>query len=394
MDVAPQSLATFFTPPYHPRPTSSHFMLVAKSPFRVVGSGEQKAKPLLAGHGPQLRTYLTKYKASAETLTIISLSLCLFIYTVKMTEKLYDPADTTLKFVRRKDDITGDNEDVFRVEMSCGHAVDPSSLTGWCRSLVDQCKIKFHCPADVDGKNCGKEWSYVEIRRHALLTDEEQASFEKKIATIAAKQYCEYKECPGCKTFVERKDLQNLSVHCVICSATNKETCEFCWQCLRPWKGAGTSSLRCENEGCEDPRLKILAECSDKDLPGSEIKNCPSTRACPTCGLMIEHKDMCKYVMCQQCRLEFCFACLETAKVCQAGKGGAWYKTCSKPVAPRQTRIPVWSQRGQLNPSGIAVTPRATTLLEYFMGIPQDPYIFRAPLHTEREPENSSCVIS
>lgn len=26
----------------------------------------------------------------------------------------------------------------LRAEMSCGHAVTPESLTGWCRSLLDQ----------------------------------------------------------------------------------------------------------------------------------------------------------------------------------------------------------------------------------------------------------------
>ncbi|KAJ1090403.1 hypothetical protein NDU88_003535 [Pleurodeles waltl] len=262
-----------------------------------------------------------------------------------MTGKSYDPADTTLKFVRRKDDITGDDDDVLRVEMSCGHAVDPSSLTGWCRSLVDQGKIKFHCPADVDGKKCGKEWPYVEIRGHALLTDEEQTIFEKKIAPIAAKQYCEYKECPGCKTYVERKDLENLRVFCVLCQAKKKQTCEFCWQCLKPWKGSGTSSVRCENEGCKDPRLQIIEDCGLKDLPGSEVKNCPSIRACPTCGLIIEHKDKCKYMMCKQCQVEFCFACLDNAANCKASKQGAWFKTCSKPLAPKQTSIPIWSRK-------------------------------------------------
>ncbi|XP_069474343.1 E3 ubiquitin-protein ligase DDB_G0292642-like [Ambystoma mexicanum] len=262
-------------------------------------------------------------------------------------EKRFDPADTTLKFVRKKDDITGDDDDIIRVEMSCGHAVDPNSLTGWCRSLLDQGSVKFHCPADVDGKKCGKEWTYVEIRRHALLTDDEQRMFEEKMALIAAKQFCEYKECPGCKSYVERKDLTNLRVLCIICRSMNKATTEFCWQCMSPWKGAGTSSDRCENPGCADPRLKILEECIVKDLPGSEIKNCPSIRACPTCGVMIEHKTMCKFVVCIQCHIEFCFACLEIGTVCKASKPNAWYKDCTKPIAPRQTKVPVWSQRGQ-----------------------------------------------
>ncbi|XP_026122543.1 uncharacterized protein LOC113105597 isoform X3 [Carassius auratus] len=54
-------------------------------------------------------------------------------------EKRYDPDDKTLKFVTRQDDITGDDDpETRRAEMSCGHAVTPESLTGWCRSLLDR----------------------------------------------------------------------------------------------------------------------------------------------------------------------------------------------------------------------------------------------------------------
>ncbi|CAG5897219.1 unnamed protein product [Menidia menidia] len=91
-------------------------------------------------------------------------------------EKRYDPRDTTLKFVTRPDDLDPlrkphysgktsrkalkysiicapvlrsrpvvvfplapeEGDRCLRAEMSCGHAVTPESLTGWCRSLLDQ----------------------------------------------------------------------------------------------------------------------------------------------------------------------------------------------------------------------------------------------------------------
>ncbi|XP_006893557.1 PREDICTED: uncharacterized protein LOC102855121 [Elephantulus edwardii] len=257
----------------------------------------------------------------------------------------------------REEQVTGDNQyycehshkgllragDEYdgqqRVQMSCGHAVDPGNLTAWCRSLMDQGHFKLYCPAVVDEDKCGAEWPYSEVRRCAVLSDTEQREFEQKLALMAAKLYCDYKECPRCKSLVERKDLTTIRVFCIIC--TNYE---FCWQCLRAWKGAGKPSDRCDNVGCRDPSLDTLASCVTKDLPGSEIQGCPSIRACPTCGMLIEHKEKCKYIVCSRCHVEFCFACLDLAQVCQAAKSGAWFKWCAKPLAPRQRHIPVWSR--------------------------------------------------
>lgn len=263
-------------------------------------------------------------------------------------EKRYNPQDTTLKFVKRKDDITGDDDpDTLRAEMSCGHAVDPNSLTGWCRSLLDQGQYTFSCPALKDGstESCGKLWPYQEVRRLAVLTDEEQQTFEEKVASLAAAKYCEFKTCPGCKTYVERSDLANLNVRCTICTAKKAKAYEFCWQCMNEWKGLGPRSDRCDNEGCANEQLKALQNCPLISLPETNIKNCPSMRACPTCGNVVEHKlTGCKNIICNRCKVEFCFACLELTPVCLAAKKDSWYSLCAKDIAPRQTSIPVWNR--------------------------------------------------
>ncbi|XP_032888107.1 uncharacterized protein DDB_G0292642-like [Amblyraja radiata] len=259
-----------------------------------------------------------------------------------MTEKRYDPNDSTLKFVQRKDEITGDDDpNVLRVEMSCGHAVDPTSLTGWCRSLIDRGHSTFHCPGEKDGteKKCNKEWPYVEVRRHALLTDDEQKYFEEKVALLAAAKYCEFSTCPGCQTCVERKDLTNLSVRCSICTAQNGRCYEFCWQCSKQWKGRAPRSDRCDNEGCTNIQLDALKNCDMKTLSYSNIQ-CPKFRACPTCGIIIEHKEMCKYILCSRCHVEFCFACLKSKAVCEISS--SYSAICA--VAPRQTSIPTWTR--------------------------------------------------
>ncbi|XP_026122540.1 uncharacterized protein DDB_G0292642-like isoform X1 [Carassius auratus] len=259
-------------------------------------------------------------------------------------EKRYDPDDKTLKFVTRQDDITGDDDpETRRAEMSCGHAVTPESLTGWCRSLLDQGQHKFLCPALQEGtlQKCNAEWPYVEVRRLAVLTQEEQSHFEEMMAVLAAAEYCEHKTCPGCQTFVERADIINLCVMCTICTAEKGQTFQFCWQCMREWKGPGPRSDRCNNPDCTNPDIEKLAKCCYISLPEVNNVSCPSMRACPTCGCLAEHDTTgCKNVICIRCKVEFCFVCLKVTRECL--KTSRHFIACSDGVAPRQTSIPSW----------------------------------------------------
>nr|XP_014967005.1 E3 ubiquitin-protein ligase ARIH2 isoform X1 [Macaca mulatta] len=240
--------------------------------------------------------------------------------------------------------VRGDEYDgVDRVEMSCGHAVDPENLKLWCLQLIKQGKYTLHCPAEVKGKKCGAQWLYPEVRRCTQLSDSEQQEFEQGLAQAAMRRYCNLKVCPGCRSLVERKDPAELRVHCTVCCTIRGVPYDFCWQCMQAWKGPMLSSNRCGNEDCRDPILHILATCATKDLPDSSIQGCPSIRACPECGLLIEHKERCKYVTCSRCDTKFCFACLETAQACEAAKPASWFKRCAKPLAPRQSHVPVWS---------------------------------------------------
>ncbi|XP_044197359.1 E3 ubiquitin-protein ligase dbl4-like isoform X1 [Thunnus albacares] len=262
-------------------------------------------------------------------------------------QKRYDPRDTTLKFVNRRDDLdplcSDDEDDCLRAEMSCGHAVTPDSLTQWCRSQLDEGIYKFKCPALVEGTRlCNKLWSYQEVRRLADLSVEEMQHFEENIARLAAAEYCEIKPCPQCKTTVERKDLSNLCVTCTICTADQKKTYQFCWQCQKQWKGPRPRSDRCNNNGCINHDLELLKNCKMTALPQVKgVNACPSIRACPTCGQTVEHdKTGCKNVICPRCKVEFCFVCLKLTLACL--KTSSYFIPCSGGVAPRQTSVPVW----------------------------------------------------
>ncbi|XP_071397113.1 probable E3 ubiquitin-protein ligase RNF144A-A isoform X1 [Centroberyx affinis] len=266
-------------------------------------------------------------------------------------QKSYDPKNRTITLVDGDDDLDFEYDDFKspRAAMSCGHVVTPMSLTKWCRWLLDQGESRFVCPASKKGtdKRCDAEWPYKEVRKMALLTTEEMKYFEENLAHNAARDDRDTKSCPGCKSSVERKSLSNLCVRCIMCTVDKKKTYEFCWQCLREWKGPAPRSDRCENNDCLNNALATLKICPVITFDSvKEVNNCPSVRACPTCGIMVEHNRRgCKNISCIQCKVEFCFVCLKRTTECLELKKGCYFGPCASGVAPRQTSIPVWNRK-------------------------------------------------
>ncbi|XP_072232514.1 uncharacterized protein [Leuresthes tenuis] len=254
-------------------------------------------------------------------------------------EKCYDPRDPTLTFVDAEDDLDFLCEGFasLRAQMSCGHAVTPTSLTKWCLKQLEDGESRFVCGQF----GCGAEWSYAEVCKMALLTPEEKKHFERTMALNAT----DSRSCPGCKSSVARQILFNLSVRCKVCTAKRGRAYDFCWQCMREWKGPQPRSDRCENDGCSDLSLQTLRTCPDIVFQSvTDVTGCPSMRACPTCGSLLEHSSIeCKNVVCPRCKVQFCFVCLKTTRKCL--KTSTEFEPCSRGVAPRQTFIPVWQKK-------------------------------------------------
>ncbi|XP_019209535.1 uncharacterized protein LOC112841627 [Oreochromis niloticus] len=248
-------------------------------------------------------------------------------------EKCYDPHNKTLKFVDGEDDLDFLYEDFrsLRAQMSCGHAVTPTSLTNWCRRLLDQGESRFVC----GGSGCSAEWTFAEVCKMALLDPQEKEYFQKNMEFNASRQTLTTKLCPGCRSAVTRKNGSDLNVPCKVCTAVKGRLFEFCWQCSREWKGARPRKDRCGNHGCCNPSLETLKKCPNITL--YSVKECPSVRACPTCGLLLEHsKKACPSVDCPRCDVTFCFVCLKRSGKCQMTR-------CIP--APRQKSIPVWKKK-------------------------------------------------
>ncbi|KAF3837148.1 hypothetical protein F7725_004612 [Dissostichus mawsoni] len=165
----------------------------------------------------------------------------------------------------------------LRAKMSCGHA-------GECKFVCGQ-------------TDCDVEWPFEEVCKMALLTEEELEYFEKTVFSNAAKDYLDVKS---------------------------------------KWKGPAPRSDRCANRDCQNP-LDILRNCPDitfEDVEG--VSGCPSIRACPTCGLLVEHnRTQCKNVFCARCKVKFCFVCLKLAEECvDEDNILSFYRLCPSGMPP------------------------------------------------------------
>ena len=242
--------------------------------------------------------------------------------------------DNLVPLTDEPDMITWDDDaEGKRAKMPCGHAISPDSLTAYCRSLLTAGKFQFFCPYVGGDSRCNKEWTYIEVHRFGVLNKEEQKTFETKITENYLRKAIGIQECPGCLSLCERMNKKDKRLICRICTKDEDQRFEFCWMCLHEWKTSGTEN--CGNEECngEDPRLRTLRDAPKKKVIGV------STRACPTCGTLIDHTEACKHMVCP-CGTNFCFICL---KVREGGASGTWscgtYNTKCESAAV-QTEIP------------------------------------------------------
>ncbi|XP_039547673.1 probable E3 ubiquitin-protein ligase RNF217 isoform X2 [Pimephales promelas] len=203
------------------------------------------------------------------------------------------------------------------------------SLTDCCKVQLLNGEMVFKCPL------CEKEWPYEEVRKSAKLTNDERIGFEDVLGTNAAKKLVDIKDCPGCGTIIQRVHTTNLAVECLVCTKQTGKIYEFCWQCQREWKGPRPRKDQCDNVGCNIKDQELLKDCSMVTLKSVQNVQCPAIRACPFCGVLIEHlKVGCKIMTCKKCHKDFCFVCLKPSKECL--ETSTHFVLCSDGVAPKQ----------------------------------------------------------
>lgn len=212
-------------------------------------------------------------------------------------------------------------------------------MSYFARSCIKKGKSSFTCPYESNtGVRCGVEWPYFVVRHVAALDTEDMKMFDTKISENYLRKARGIQQCPGCQSWCARQDVKNNRVRCVVCTfkPPDYRPFEFCWACLSQWPA---SSKKCGNPNCDgtDPQVHYLATCATKRINGIE-GDVPNTRACPSCGILVEHKDKCKHMTCTACQQEFCFVCLNLRSMNGEWSCGSFNTNCE--VAPRQTTLP------------------------------------------------------
>ena len=194
--------------------------------------------------------------------------------------------------------------------MPCGHPISTEGLMGYCRNMLGRKEFEFKCPHE---SGCEEVWTLETLKQLGTLNNTEINELETDIGRNYLLQCVQIRECPNCNSQCERQDSSSMSVTCVLCTQQGKSNAMFCWQCLNAWKN-NPSAKSCGNEHCStviSEKLKLLKESKkkkDEYITGLELYE---LRACPKCSILIEHKEGCKEMTCENCKQTFCFRCLK-----------------------------------------------------------------------------------
>jgi len=218
--------------------------------------------------------------------------------------------------------------------VDCFVAVD--TVNRICEDTLKEGGYTFFCPA------CKHELT-IPVVRHILkdvMTGEELNAVQYRATENFVKRPdTGIRQCQVCgvnwkRDFTKRWPVHRNRLVCNTCSRNKGREVEYCWECLREWRG---DDSKCGYSDCtwEKDQINTLQQCDTKKI--GNVPGCPIIRACPRCGTLIHHYDGCKHMTCKMCSCDFCFVCLK-----QKGLGN-WECTpydSSCPIAARQTTLP------------------------------------------------------
>ena len=232
--------------------------------------------------------------------------------------------------------ITHENfkkDGVVVLQMPCNakHAICPDALMTYAWSEIStNKKTEVKCPL------CDVEWPFDVIKRYGGATTTELDQLQLGMSHNYCAKSNNINQCPKCGSYCMRVQTNVNSVRCFTCSKKSNSNIYFCWFCLQDWKSS-LSSSSCGNANCNDAeKLTQLQSCGKVKVLYTDIETF-KLRACPKCGIVIEHAGGCKKMTCETCKTKFCFVCL---RMMSQGSWpcGSFDTKCA--AAPVQTSIP------------------------------------------------------
>jgi hypothetical protein len=195
----------------------------------------------------------------------------------------------------------------YRGMMSCGHTVDPNNLFSYMVYSALEGKASVNCP-HIDPKDpnkiCDAAWKYDELRKMALLNDEEKDFFEVKLSENKIYSLKSVKECRKCNNFIRKLEYTDKLI-CQSCLAQGVKPDIYCFTCDQEWSNRRKND--CENEACGQSEPFYLENMPFKEIGGVKVE---AIQQCPNCRTVIEHigTKYCKVMRCP-CGFKFCFVC-------------------------------------------------------------------------------------
>eukprot|EP00457_Paulinella_chromatophora_P004186 gb/GEZN01004196.1/.p1 GENE.gb/GEZN01004196.1/~~gb/GEZN01004196.1/.p1 ORF type:complete len:501 (+),score=29.49 gb/GEZN01004196.1/:28-1503(+) len=250
------------------------------------------------------------------------------------------------------------DEDDPRITLpNCEHAFTAQTLYTHASSYLDNGmrKTVVVCPmTSKAGTGCNKPIDWAFLRVAADLDAKDVEVIESKANRNYMLKNLEIAHCPMCKAPSYRENPNMTRVKCMVCANFHQRSFEFCFNCVREWKGEsrdvcgyGPSCYK----GVLDFVTKLLASCATKKVTGISL-DVPAYRACPGPKHLgsnekamligaVEHKSGCKHIKCPYtfCSVEFCFVCL-SIKTNGVWPCGSHSTTCD--LAPRQDLAAYW----------------------------------------------------
>ena len=205
-------------------------------------------------------------------------------------------------------DMTAHFECIFLP--GCGHAFCDDCVSSLLKHNIQEGTLKdCKCPET----DCGQKIQPALVK--TIVDEELYARYERLLldsclGTMNDVVYCPLLDCQAAMV-VDKSETQGM---CVSCSH------EFCLKCMKPAHEEDEDCGQVEDEylAADEGGRKELEAIYGKekfrgvlDTTKNDVWLQGNTRACPECSAAIQKDGGCSKMVCSQCRLNFCWQCMQ-----------------------------------------------------------------------------------